>query len=148
MMAAEAAPADAGESFVVTQVPDNRRSSFLPRHIHGALMKVITFENTVYGIMSRICRSYQGGFWTFHEVSNGAFFMAPSFKEPVEIVVADNGFSGTLDPQAAGVVVTLMALSEMSFRYEDDERLSDAFHALRDYARSRDDFALIFGAID
>lgn len=149
-MAAEARPADSGsdESFVVTQVPGDRRMSFLPSHIPGGLIKMMTFENTVYGVMRRICEAYRGGSWDFFEVSNGAFFMAPAFTDPVEIAVVDNYFSGTLEPQAAGIVVTLMALSEMTFRYEDDERLSDAFHALRDYASSRDDFALIFRAID
>lgn len=136
------------ESFVVTPVKGSQRSNFIPRHVRGGIMKQITFENTVYGVMDRICAAYKGGSWDFFEVSNGAFFMAPVREAPVEITVEGNAFSGKLAPGAAGVVATLMALSEMTFRYKDDEGLSEAFHSLREYAATREDFDLIFRAID
>lgn len=137
------------ESFVVAPVKGSRRSTFLPRHIHGNIMKAISFENTVYGVMNRICPTYDGGSWDFFEVSNGAFFMAPAaFTTPVEITVADNYFRGEMTPAAAGIVATLMALSSMAFSHEEDERLSEAFHSLRDYASTREDSGLIMRAID
>lgn len=137
------------ESFVVTPIKGSRRSTFLPRHIHGNIMKAITFENTVYGVMSRICAAYSGGSWDFFEVSNGAFFMAPAERATsVEISVADNYFRDEMTPTAAGIVATLMALSNMAFRHEEDEHLSEAFHSLRDYAVTREDSGLIMRAID
>lgn len=143
-------PAAAIENAPITATlfPEDKRLAFLPQQLGGGPMMPIHFENEVYGITRRLCESYSGGYWHFYTTSNGAFFIALSQDEPMELVNADNYFEGTLSPQGAGVVATLMALSALTFRYPRHDRLSDLFYKLRDYAAERDDASLIFRAID
>jgi antirestriction protein len=49
---------------------------------------------------------------------------------------------------AAGVIVTLYVLSELSFKYPEEPLFADHFHQLRDFAAEHAEAALIFSAID
>ncbi len=136
------------EAFTVTRIRVDRRMAFLRRHIRGNMKDVITFENVVYDTMGRLCAAYRGGYWEFFDVSNGAFFMVPNGYASMDIEVDGNGFHGAMNPNAAGIVVTLMALSALACHRSENERFADGFHNLRDYVLTRDDREQILRAID
>lgn len=136
------------EAFTVTRITVPRRMAFLPRHIRGNMKDALTFEFTVYDTMNRICEAYHGGYWEFFDVSNGAFFMVPNVHTAMDIEVDGNGFRGAMNPDAAGIVATLMALSALSCRRPENEHFAEGFHNLRDYVLTRDDREQILRAID
>lgn len=125
------------------------RGNILPRHTGRHFL---AFENLVYDLMGRASSDYQGGLWQFFELSNGGFFMAPDRSEPMWLSWPDNYFEGQISPQAAGIGITLMALSILSFNDwlsdEDRDRLTDRFHKLRDFAAEHAEAREIFGLID
>ena len=66
--------------------------------------------------MGRTCADYQGGLWQFYELSNGGFFMTLDRDEPMRLCWPDNYFEGQTSPEAAGIGITLMALSILTFK--------------------------------
>jgi hypothetical protein len=128
-----------------TLVADRKRLDFLPNYFGGAFL---VFEMAVYRMADEVCPNYRGGIWDFYELGNGGAFIAPQFDHPVSMYVEGNGFSAEIPPQAAGIVLTLMTLSHLSFRFPEVHLFSDRFHQLRDFAGNHHDAALIFAAID
>jgi hypothetical protein len=126
------------------RVPDDARLGTLPRHF-GARMVVV--ENAIYGFMRNLAPEYQGGYWHLYELSNGGFYMAPEMPS-VRLCVAGNGFEGEMTADAAGITACLFALSQLSFQYPDDARISSHFHKLRDFALDHEEERRIFQAID
>jgi Antirestriction protein len=104
-------------------------------------------ESYIFQYLRELAPSYAGGFWYFHELSNGGFYMAPA-GDALRIEVLGNGFEGTLSAEAAGIIVCLFAYSHLSFRYPAEECFARHFHALRDYALSHEAQRAIFQAID
>lgn len=152
--------------FEVTQVAQRSRLNFLPKHAGRFFM---TFEALVFNVAERFSKSYSGGFWEFKEgktqgeVETPFFYLVPS-GEKFEVSNPNNYFSGELTGEAYGVGVTLMSLSNFLF-YVDDKRnratgaeaqqisqqqeyLTDAFYALRDYAQTLPEARLINKLID
>ncbi len=125
------------------QVGDADRLRVLPRHF-GCLM--IRVEQAIYQWMETLCPDYNGGYWEFYDVSNGAFFMVPHRTQPWR-VTCPNQFEGELSSEAAGITACLYALSDLCFSVESSA-LTDHFHALRDFASEHAEAALIFQAID
>lgn len=117
-------------AITVADVPDHRRMTFLPRYFNPGMMQ---FEQAVYNLMGHMCEDYTGGMWKFRTLSNGGAYMAPSTDRKFKMQ-SENGWSGELSADAAGIAVCMFALSHLSF----DERFSDTFaerfHQLRDYA--------------
>lgn len=128
-----------------TLVPESERLNFLPRHF-GRLM--LTVEQEIFTQMRELCETYSGGYWAFHTLSNGGAFLAPAEAEPLAITVHSNDYQGTMTAEAAGITVTLFALSHLAFRYPQEERLSERFHQLREFAGEHAEASAIFAAID
>jgi len=63
-------------------------------------------------------------------------------------IQAPNGHSGTVSGDAAGIIATLYALSQLAFRFEEATVLSDRFHQLREFALDHREAVAIFEAID
>lgn len=113
----------------------------------------IAFENAVFNTMGKLCSEYNGGFWKFYNLSNGSFYMQP--PKSYELC-SPNGFMDEVTAQEAGIIVTIMMLSEFSFYThekglnEDCERISNYFHQLRDFIFTlpEDSQSKIFCAID
>jgi Antirestriction protein len=126
-------------------VPDSERLMALPRHFSHRL---IIFEDGVYAFMRRFARDYRGGFWQFLELSNGGFYMSPSWEGTFRISVDSNGYDGEMSADAAGITVCLFTYSSLSFEYFGDEVFADHFHRLRDFALEHAEASAIFGAID
>jgi len=129
----------------VRKVPDAERLAFLPRHF-GRYMLVV--ERKVYAHLGELCADYRGGYWAYHDLSNGGCFMAPVTNQGYRLLVEGNGFEGTLDAECAGIVATLFALSFISMSHPNIERFAERFHQLREFACQHPDGNLILAAID
>lgn len=130
-------------------VADGNRLNFLPTYFGAELMLI--GEMLVYQTADELCPDYKGGYWLFHEVSNGGFYMAPDFAAPMRISVSGNYFDGVMSPDAAGVVISLFAINRLIDRMHgqrDVDALIDRYHFLRDFASEHAEAGLIFAAID
>jgi hypothetical protein len=132
-------------AITATQVPDDDRLGFLPRHF-GAHMMIV--ERALYAELRQLCAEYRGGWWNFYDLSNGGCYLAPGGVETFHLQVPGNGFDGRLSADATGVTVTLFALSHLSFRFPSIPIFSDRFYQLRDFAIEHGERQLIFAAID
>lgn len=117
----------------------------LPKHFGPRLMLV---EHTIYHYMEKFAQSYTGGLWEYYELSNGGFYMAPTMESPVDLFVRFNGAKVQVLADAAGIIACLYVFSHLAFDYPDDDRLTNAFHNLRDFASQHTEMPAIFKAID
>ncbi len=124
-------------------VPEDARLGTLPRHFG---MHMLTVEGRIYDFMSQFASAYDGGFWKFHELSNGGFYMSPP-DASYDIAVDSNGFQGRMSADAAGITCCLFAFSHLSFEYTTD-MFSRHYHLLYDYAKDHPEAGLIFTACD
>jgi hypothetical protein len=127
-----------------TSVTADQRFKFLPR-VFGA-RHMMRGESAVYDWMAELCRNYQGGYWDFIDLSNGGFYLRLAADNPLDVVVAGNGFSGGMSPDAASIVATLFALNDLIWRGAG--HLDDAYYLLRDFAAQHPEARLILQAID
>ena len=129
-----------------TIVPESERLSIVDGLFGMSYM--LKLEPAVFSIAEALAEEYTGGYWEFHDLSNGGFYMAP--RHDTEFTVScENGFEGKLSPDAFGIVVCLHTFSELSF---GDDRLaqtcSTQYHFLREYAAEHPEARLIYRAID
>ncbi|MEX3581631.1 MAG: antirestriction protein [Burkholderia sp.] len=134
-------------SITAALVPDDQRLDFLPAFFGPDLM--MYGEALVYKWMGRLSHHYKGGFWLFHSLSNGGYYMAPNQPVRLRVAVAGNGFDAFVSADAAGVIATLFALGQLAATENGaHERFCDLYHALRDYAGGHAEAAFIDRAID
>jgi hypothetical protein len=126
------------------EVANDERLQTLPRHFGRHML---TVEYAVYAFMRKLANQYSGGHWAFFELSNGGFYMAPECATELSICVDGNGFEGTMNADAAGIIVCLFALSHLSFQIAD-ESIAQHFHRLRDFALEHAEASAILTAID
>lgn len=126
-------------------VPDNRRPAFLPK-VFGR--KFVLCEATVFSLMSQLSPDYSGGFWDFLELSGGGAYMRPTGRDQF-LIRSENGYEGCVSADAAGIIVCLYAFSHLSFDPSlDTDRLSDGYHALREFAMDHAEAGSIMAATD
>ena len=129
-----------------TVVPEARHRTFLPALFSPSLMLI--GERAVYQFMSWLAPDdYTGGLWHFHERGGQPLFMSPDADKRFRIFCETNGYMGEVSAEAAGIIVTLFALSHLSFRHEADQ-LSEAYLRLYEYAGDHPEAGEIFKAID
>ena len=127
-------------------VPESERMAFVDK-LFG-IGDVIKLEPTVFTMAERLAPQYTGGYWQFHELGNGGFYMAPRFDTEFSIS-CENGFEGKLSPDALGVAASMYAFSHLSF---GDGRLAETcaeqYHLLREYVFEHPEAKAILRAID
>lgn len=127
-------------------VPEVDRMAIVDR-LFG-IAYVLKLEPAVFSIAEALSEEYRGGFWEFHELTNGGFYMAPRFDTELTLS-CENGFEGKMSPDAFGITAMLYAYSELSF---GDDRLAQVcaehYHLLREYAAQHPEAKLIHQAID
>jgi hypothetical protein len=134
-----------GKNITASVVPEEKRLDFLPQYM-GA--HFLSGESLVYDWASRLSRgAYSGGLWTFFELSNGGFYMAPADAARMRVLNLMNGYDGFMGPDAFGITVTLFALCHLAERTQEDQ-IIEHYHALRDFAASHVEAAQIYRAID
>ena len=134
---------------VANLVADGDRLSFLPTVFGPRLM--IRGEALVFGWLDRLSEDYNGGYWHFYTLTNGGFYLALASDKPMRISVEGNGFDGEMSADAAGIVVTFFALSQLTGEVQGTEAgdtLIDRYFFLRDFAAEHVEARLIFRAID
>lgn len=127
-----------------TKVSDKHRLAFLPKFFGK---RMIAAENRIYNVMSKICDTYNGGYWNFYELSNGSFYMAPSEDKSYEIGISSNGYEGILSADAVGIVATLYVIYHFACIDESDQMV-EQYYLLRDFAAEHSEANKIFAAID
>jgi hypothetical protein len=108
---------------------------------------MMAVEGRIYDLMREFSADYTGGEWAFFELSNGGFYMTPP-GECLRIGISSNGYEGRMTADAAGITVSLFAMSHLSFEYPSFEIFARHFHLLRDFALGHAEAAQIFAAID
>lgn len=126
------------------EVGNDERMQMLPKHFGRDML---TVEYAVYAFMRKLASEYRGGYWTFFELSNGGFYMAPEGEATFQISVDSNGFDGAMSTDAAGVTACLFALSHLSFQVRN-ESVANHYHQLRDFALEHAEAGAILAAID
>ncbi len=136
-----------------TRVPSTHREYFLPRLFGEQYM--LTGESLVYRTSSYLFQNYNGGYWNFFNVSNGAQFMAPESSEPLILDAGENyhPFCGeTVSDEVAGLLATSMALSNLSFvifeRKQSTYHVADKFYLLQQFIGQHDSAKLIYSVLD
>lgn len=125
-------------------VADSLRMQFLPKLFGARLM--LHGEGLVYGFMRAMTDEYTGGMWDYYVLPNNARYMAPQATEQFHLV-SPNGYERTVSADAAGVIMTLMALSHASFDDRTDT-CADNFHLLREMLSKHPEAAEIFAITD
>lgn len=129
-------------------VPLDTRMDFLPKHF--GMRRFVTGESMVYMHMQNLCDDYSGASWSYHELSNGGFYMAPELTKTLR-VEAPNGFVGELTADAAGIVATMYALGHLAGMLagtEEGDPIIERYHWLREFALDHAECGAIMRAID
>ena len=130
-----------------TLVPERQRVNHTAR-LFGAHFP-FRLEPTVYGWAERLSPDYRGGYWHFYHLDNGSFFMAPASDQDFSLS-SPNGFTGRLSPEAFGIVICLLAYSQLCFGTPSGftATCAEHFHGLRRYALGHPEAKAILTAID
>jgi len=129
-----------------TTVPESERLTIVDGLFGIAYM--LKLEPAVFSIAEALASEYTGGYWEFHDLSNGGFYMAP--RHDIEFTVScENGFQGKLSPDAFGISVCLYAYSELSFVGDRmAQTCAQQYHLLREYVAEHPEARSIYRAID
>jgi len=127
-------------------VPESERMKIVDGLFGMAYM--LKLEPAVFSIAEALAEEYTGGYWEFHDLSNGGFYMAPQHETELT-VSCENGFEGKLSPDAFGIAVCLYAFSELSFVGDRmAQTFAQQYHLLREYVAQHMEARAIYRAID
>jgi hypothetical protein len=129
-----------------TIVPESERLATADRL--AGIGYVIRFEPTVFTMAENIAPDYSGGYWQFHTLSNGGFYMAPR-AEALFDICCENGFEGKLSAEALGITACLYAYSHLSFGKDRlAQTCAEQYHLLREFAFEHPEAKAILRATD
>ena len=125
---------------------EGERADFV--HALFGLNFPLRLEPTIFSMAGRLAEDYNGGFWQFHALGNGGFYMAPDVDRGHQVTCA-NGFEGTLSSDALGITACLYAYSQLSFgEGAFAEVCGEQYHLLREFALDHPEAGAILAAID
>lgn len=113
----------------------------------------VAFEPVLYRKMSEICPDYTGGRWSYHVLSNGAWYMAPDEDGTYELTNWE-GKRYPMSKDGAGLAVTQYLVNHLSWYYlEKGHNLARYaaiahFEALQEYRRQHPDGEAIYWVLD
>lgn len=128
----------------VQLVSERERLGFMPR-LFGRYY--LLGEQLVYSWMRKLSSEYKGGYWDFYKFGNGGGYLAPRREGTFKMACAGNWFEGEVSPDAAGIIATLYALSQLANQVEDDA-IIEQYYRLREFALEHPEKAAIAAAID
>lgn len=127
-------------------VPESQRMDVANKHF--GIRYPLVVEPMVYQFATQLAPAYKGGYWEFHQLSNGGFLMAPKLDEVFHIS-ADNGYEGSMTAEALGITACLYAYSNLSFgEGAFGETCTEHYHWLYEFAIQHPEAAAIRAAID
>ena len=107
----------------------------------------LQLEPSVFSMASRLSEDYGGGYWLFHTLNNGGFYMAPDSDRFQ--VTSENGWEGFMSADAFGITTCLFAYSNLSFGSgQFAATCADQYHLLREYMMDHGEAGAILGATD
>src|SRR3546814_20252368 len=89
------------------RVQEAKRMDFLPSAFGAYYMRG---ERLVLSWLRALCDDYQGGYWHYYWLSNGAFYLAPHTPSKFRLVWANNFFAGEMSADDAGSVARLYGI--------------------------------------
>ncbi|WP_052163009.1 antirestriction protein [Aquabacterium sp. NJ1] len=128
-----------------TLVSAPHRMAFLPKLFGNGLY--LKGEGMVFDFMSGMSEQYTGGHWEFVKIPGGVGYMRPAAHGLYKLTNTMNGWDGEVSGDAAGIIMTLMALSHLSFSDRTDT-CAENFHTLRDFMADHPEAREIYRAID
>lgn len=99
----------------VLSVEESDRLSFLPYLFGNDFMLA---ELQVYALAQKWIPDYQGGFWHFIRLPEGGGYMMPDCG-PVHMVNGENWFDRTVSADAAGIILTSLAINRRLWTHHD-----------------------------
>ena len=108
--------------------------------------RCVVLEHTIYDMLRRMSDDYDGGLWTFYNLSNGGFYMAPMADKSFNLS-CENMFEHEVSADTAGIIACAMAYSHLSFLV-DGECFANAYQHLSDYIYQHRDAGIIRDALD
>jgi hypothetical protein len=127
-------------------VPELQRMSIADKHF--GIRYPLVVEPMVFQFATQLASAYTGGYWNFHQLSNGGFLMTPKLDVSFE-VNADNGYSGSMSADALGITACLYTYSNLSFgEGRFGETCADHYHWLYEFATEHPEAGAIRAAID
>ena len=134
------------KTIISTVVSESERMAVVDR-LFG-LSYVLRYEPTVFSVAENLSSQYNGGYWQFHTLGNGGFYMSPRLNAIFD-VSCENGFEGKLSAHAFGIAACLYANSHLSFGGgEFADMCAQQYHWLRDYMYGHAEVRAILAAID
>jgi hypothetical protein len=129
-----------------TVVPEQQRMAVVDK-LFG-IQYVTKLEPTVFTMAEHLSSQYNGGYWQFHEQSNGGFYAAPRL-DTIFDVSCENGFEGKLSADALGLAAFLYSYSSLSFDGgKFAELCATQYHLLREYMFQHPEVKAILAATD
>ena len=127
-------------------VCDDQRLGFFPKYAGKHFLQL---ETMIFQTMDRLCPDYRGGMWDMWELSNGGCYLSPALSDShIRMVCEGNCFEGKLSTDAAGIVVSLVAINHLAWSVPEPEHFNKLFYALRDWALDHAECQDILRAID
>ena len=125
---------------------DSQRGNYAAR-LFGA--RFVYLESFTFDTAGSLSNDYDGGYWHYYALSNGAFYMAPA-HEGVMRVASDNGYDGEMSADAFGITCCLYAYSLLSGSPNTAfaEMCTEQYHLLRAYMAEHEELGAILAAVD
>lgn len=147
--ASESTESSGAKPIRVHQVHSDQRSGFFPAYFYDQAPDAKDF---LVCWLRRHCKGWQGGYLEYSVAENGAFFVAPEFKQKMRIVIAASHYSGMMSAEAAGITAALYLLEHQQRMTWPDGRpavtlLSYCTDQLKAYAKTLEESAEILRAL-
>ena len=109
----------------------------------------LQIEPLIFVLTAELAPAYDGGYWDFYALSNGGFYMAPAADDDFA-VICENGFVGTLSPEALGITACLYTYSHLSFSGNEElaKLCAEQYHLLREFMTEHQEAEKILRATD
>ncbi|MBD5646493.1 MAG: antirestriction protein [Desulfovibrio sp.] len=135
------------ETTLITEalVPSEKMLEVITRHFG---YQATPLEMAVYAYMRHLCPDYDGGVWSYYDLSNGGFYMTPGAREFYELV-SPNGYKATMTAKEAGITACIFAFSTLAAKHQS-ELFCEHYERLQEYVTycGNKSARKIFAAID
>jgi hypothetical protein len=108
--------------------------------------RCVILEHTINEMLRGMTDDYDGGYWSYYNLSNGGFYMSPALNCTYSLS-CENMFEREVSADTAGIIACAMAYSHLSFMTNGD-CFAAAYYQLSDYIFQHDDASLIRAALD
>lgn len=134
----------------VLNVEESDRLSFLPFLFGDDFMLA---EMQVYALAQKHLPDYTGGIWHFIRLPEGGGYMMPD-GDWFHLVNGDNWFDRTVSADAAGIILTALAINRRCWRHHDCGHAALTRHFLLretqlwDFIKDHPERGSIYAALD